>query len=77
MGLHGNHLRCYLLNARSVLTKIEHFHALLANTKPDIVFVTETWLSEIFSTPNLWVDYHTFFIIVTVRPVAEGEFVAW
>lgn len=33
-------------NARSVLTKIEHFHALLANTKPDIVFVTETWLSE-------------------------------
>jgi len=37
-------LACRLLNAPSVVNKIEELHFLLYNTDCDIVFGTETWL---------------------------------
>uniref|UniRef100_A0A0N4W253 Endo/exonuclease/phosphatase domain-containing protein n=1 Tax=Haemonchus placei TaxID=6290 RepID=A0A0N4W253_HAEPC len=44
--LHGNSvLACHLLNARSLCNKMDYLHAFIAQHHPDLVFVTETWLT--------------------------------
>ena len=41
-----NELLILHLNARSVMNKIEEIHMICAQTKPDILCITETWLND-------------------------------
>lgn len=44
---HGSRtLECFLLNSRSICNKFDHLHYFLCVIKPDILSVTETWLTE-------------------------------
>uniref|UniRef100_A0A183FNQ6 Reverse transcriptase domain-containing protein n=1 Tax=Heligmosomoides polygyrus TaxID=6339 RepID=A0A183FNQ6_HELPZ len=38
-------LSCYLFNARSLVNKLHHIQHFISITKPDIIFITETWLN--------------------------------
>ena len=37
-------LRCYLINARSLLNKLPELHHYLSVIKPDVLLITESWL---------------------------------
>ncbi len=39
-------LKCYLINARSIVNKLHDLKALLFTNKPDIIAVTETFLNH-------------------------------
>ena len=42
-------LKCMLLNAESLANKMDEFRARVAEKKPDIIGVTETWAKEVQS----------------------------
>ena len=50
-----------VLNARSIFNKVDELKALIDNYKSDILFVTETWLTE--SIPNEAVDIILYILI--------------
>lgn len=50
-----------LLNARSVAAKLDELCLVALNLKPDIIFVTETWLNERFDDDSLHVPRYNLF----------------
>lgn len=46
-------LHCFLLNSRSVSNKIEHLRLFLDAYYPDMIFITETWLSSKISSSEI------------------------
>ena len=63
-----------VLNARSIFNKVDELKAHIDNYKSDILFVTETWLTE--SIPNEAVNISGFNIIRKDRTIARGGGVA-
>ena len=53
-------LRCYLINARSLLNKLAELYHYLSVVKPDILLITESWLRHDISSGLLDPDseYH-------------------
>lgn len=49
-------LKCMLLNARSLNNKIPLLHLFLCINKPDIVFITETWLNSKIADSEIIAD---------------------
>ena len=37
-------ISCFLINARSIVAKLDEFHKFLNDKKPHVVFITESWL---------------------------------
>ncbi|KAK6011235.1 endonuclease/exonuclease/phosphatase family protein, partial [Ostertagia ostertagi] len=52
----GNGLNCLLFNSRSLSNKLHHLHLLLSTCGPDILFITETWLSPKISDSEIIID---------------------
>jgi len=44
--VHESSLVCLYLNARSLMNKIDEFHATVSTLQPDIIGVTESWVTE-------------------------------
>ena len=63
-----------VLNARSIFNKVDELKAHIDNYKSDILFVTETWLTE--SIPNEAVNISGFNIFRKDRTIARGGGVA-
>ena len=63
-----------VLNARSIFNKVDELKAHIENYKSDILFVTETWLTE--SIPNEAVNISSFNIFRKDRTIARGGGVA-
>ena len=38
-------MKCLYLNARSILNKVDDLHLLISQVRPDIILITESWLS--------------------------------
>ena len=51
-------LTCYLFNARSVANKLHELHYILYADKPEILFITESWLNENVPTGCLDPESH-------------------
>jgi len=62
---------CYLLNAQSIVNKIDELHHYLYNETCDCVFITETWLSS-YVTNGLLDPYHRFTILRRDRTASRG-----
>ena len=54
-------LTCLYLNARSVLNKLDIFHATVDATKPDIIGITETWAHDDVIDAELNIDGYIMF----------------
>ena len=39
-------MKCVLINARSIVNKIDDLHILVSEHSPDCIFITETWLCD-------------------------------
>jgi len=50
-------LRCYLINARSLLNKLSELYHYLRVIKPDILLITESWLHNGISSGLLDPDF--------------------
>ena len=48
-----------VLNARSIFNKVDELKAHIEIYKPDIIFVTETWLSENIPNEAIHIIYLT------------------
>ncbi|KAK6044864.1 endonuclease/exonuclease/phosphatase family protein, partial [Cooperia oncophora] len=46
-------ISCLLFNSRSLSNKIHHLHLLLSTDEPDLLFITETWLSTRISSSEI------------------------
>ena len=46
-------ISCVMINAQSIRSKFDEFRCYIAVKKPDIVCVTETWVSESFCGDRL------------------------
>ena len=42
----GNKIACFYANARSLRNKFEELRAYVSQDKPDIIFITETWVKS-------------------------------
>ncbi len=64
-----------VLNARSIFNKVDELKAHIEIYKPDIIFVTETWLSE--NIPNETIHIDDFNVFRKDRIVMRGGGVAF
>jgi hypothetical protein len=59
-----------LLNARSILNKKEELEVIISQCSPDVITITETWLSDI--VPDEVVNIPKFSLVRKDRPVGRG-----
>ena len=43
---HNTHIHCILLNARSIVRKVDELKLLVHDENSDIIFITESWTAE-------------------------------
>ena len=54
-------MKCLYLNAQSIVKKIGDLHVLINQICPDLIFMTETWLSNAFNDSILGLNNYTVF----------------
>ena len=59
-----------LVNARSILNKNEELEVIISQDRPDVVLITETWLSE--RVPDEIVNIPKFSVVRKDRPIGRG-----
>jgi hypothetical protein len=68
--LDGSLPKFLLLNARSILNKKEELEVIISQCSPDVVMITETWLSDI--VPDEVVNIPKFSLVRKDRPIGRG-----
>ena len=59
-----------LVNARSILNKKEELEVVISHDRPDVILITETWLS--YSVPDEVVNIPKFCIVRNDRQIGRG-----
>lgn len=70
-------INAYLLKARSLVNKFRLLQNLLCQQKPDLVFITETWLNSKLLVSEILGNLHVLFIDLTEALGKGVEYVAF